>query len=248
MVTHSSGNHAQAVALAASLRGIRATIVMPVTAPAVKRAAVEGYGATVVECAPTLDARVRTTEEVIARTGATLIHAYDHPHVIAGQGTAALELHDEVPDLDAVVAPVGGGGLVSGTALATRGLSPRCAVIGAEPAGADDAARSVATGTHVTHHEPRTVADGLLTTLGDHTWPVIRDLVDRIVVVDDDAILAAMRLLYERMKLVVEPSAAVALAAVLSPDFPPGPRRVGVILSGGNLDFDPLFAALRRSP
>ena len=242
VVTHSSGNHAQALALAASLRGIRAEIVMPSNAPAVKKRAVLGYGASVVECEPTLEARERTSATLVARTGAVLIPPFDHPHVIAGQGTVALEILEEVPDLDAIVAPVGGGGLVSGIALAVREAAPRVRVFAGEPAGADDAARSRETGERVRTHVPRTIADGLLTCLGDLTWPVVRDCVTDVIRVTDEEIVAAMRLLWERAKLVVEPSGAVPLAAVLSDRFPPAGevRRVAVVLTGGNVDLDRL--------
>jgi len=245
VVTHSSGNHAQAVALAAAMRGIQATIVMPTTAPQVKRNAVAGYGARIVDCEPTLEARETVTASVIEQTGATLIHAYDHPDVIAGQGTVALEIHEQVPGLDAVIAPVGGGGLLSGVTIATRGTAPDCRVFAGEPVGADDAWRSKTTGRHVRTHSPNTIADGLLTTLGQNTFPIVRDLVDDIFLVDDTEIVAAMRLIWERMKLVVEPSAAVPLAAVLSDRFRQldGMARVGVILSGGNVDLDRFFAA-----
>jgi threonine dehydratase len=245
VVTHSSGNHAQALALAASLRGIAATIVMPSTAPAVKRAAVEGYGATIVTCEPTLQAREQATAEVIHRTGATLVHPYDDPRVIAGQGTVGLELLEQVPHLDAIIAPVGGGGLLSGITIAVRGLSETCRVYGAEPTGADDAARSKASGERVRHHQPHTIADGLLTTLGDHTWPVVRDLVDGIYTVEDAEILMAMRLLWERTKLVVEPSGAVPLAVALSEGFREVPgEHVGIVISGGNVDVGRFFEGL----
>lgn len=238
LVTHSSGNHAQAVALAARSLGVPAHVVMPIDAPAVKRAAVEGYGAIVHPCEPTLEARARGAEAVLRATGGSFIPPYDHPDVIAGQGTVALELAEQVQPLDAVVAPIGGGGLVSGIALALQERAPRVRVFAAEPEGADDAARSKATGVRVTSHVPRTCADGLLTTLGELTWPVVRDLVEEVLVVDEDAIARAMRLLWERAKLVVEPSAAVPLAAVLAPAFRarPGLRRVAVVLSGGNVD------------
>ncbi len=242
VVTHSSGNHAQAVALAARLRGVPATIVMPTSAPAIKKRAVLGYGATVVDCEPTLAARETTTAAVIEQTGATLVHAYDNDHVIAGQGTVALELVEQVPGLDAVVAPVGGGGLLSGIALAVRGVSPQTVVFGAEPVGADDAFRSKDSGQRVVDHTPDTIADGLLTTLGERNWPVVRDLVEEIVLVDDDQIRAAMRLIWERMKLIVEPSAATGLAAARTPGFRAhGFGRIGVVLTGGNLDLDPMF-------
>lgn len=242
VVTHSSGNHAQALALAARMRGIAAYIVMPSTAPAVKKAAVEGYGGIVTECEPTLDARERTAAAIVERTGAVLIPPFDHPDVIAGQGTAALELLDEVPDLDAIVAPVGGGGLLSGCCIAARGLRSTIQVVGAEPLGADDAARSKAAGTFIPQTAPNTIADGLLTSLGTLTWPIIRDQVERIVTVTEEQIRAAMRLVWERMKLVVEPSGAVGAAAVLTDEFRalPGLRKVGVVFSGGNVNLDKL--------
>jgi threonine dehydratase/serine racemase len=246
VVTHSSGNHAQALALAARLRGIPAHIVMPSTAPAVKRRAVEDYGARVIECAPTLAARETTAAAVLAETGGTLIHPYDHPDVIAGQGTAGLELLEQVPGLDAVITPVGGGGLLSGVCLAVKGMVPAVRVFAAEPAGADDAARSKAAGRLIPHDpsgaRPKTIADGLLTSLGELTWPVIRDQVERVVTVRDEEIVAAMRLAWERAKLLIEPSAAVPLAAVLGEEFRglAGIKRVGVVLSGGNANLDRL--------
>ena len=243
VVTHSSGNHAQALALAARVRGIPAYVVMPKTAPAVKRAAVEGYGGRVTLCEPTLEAREATAAEVVARTGGVLIPPFDHPDVIAGQGTAALELLEEVPELDAVVAPVGGGGLLSGFTVASRGLNPSIRVFGAEPTGADDAARSKAAGRRLPVGPTNTIADGLLTSLGDLTWPIVRDQVERIVTVTDDQIRIAMRLVWERMKLVIEPSGAVGVAAVLSDEFRAlaGIRTVGVVLCGGNVNLDKLY-------
>jgi len=242
VLTHSSGNHAQALALAAKMRGVPAHIVMPLSASPVKRRAVEEYGGRVVPCAPTLAARETTAAAVQAETAACFIHPYDDPRIIAGQGTAALELLSSVEGLDAVIAPVGGGGLLSGTCLAVRGVDPGIRLFAAEPAGADDAARSLAAGTLIPQTAPDTVADGLLTSLGELTWPVIRDHVERVVTVDDGAIIAAMRLAWERAKLLIEPSAAVALAAVLSPAFLAleGLERVGVILSGGNAALDDL--------
>lgn len=238
VVTHSSGNHAQAIALAARMRGIPAHIVMPSNAAAPKKAAVKGYGARIVECEPTLPARESTAARVLEETGGTLISPYDHPHIIAGQGTAALELLEQAPDLDAIVAPVGGGGLVSGTcAVATE--APRgVRVFAAEPKGADDAARSKAAGERILQTDPRTVADGLLTSLGDLTWPYVRDVVERVITAEEDEIIRAMRLSWERAKLLVEPSAATAVAAVLTEEFRGlgGMPRVGVILSGGNVD------------
>ena len=242
VVTHSSGNHAQALALAAQLRGIPAHVVMPANASPVKRRAVEGYGGRVITCQPTLAAREETAAAVLEETGGTLIPPYNHPDVIAGQGTAALELLEQVPGLDALVAPVGGGGLVAGLCLAARAIDPSLRVIAAEPAGADDAARSKAAGALIPQTAPRTVADGLLTSLGDLTWPVIRDRVERVVTVREEEIIAAMRLAWERAKLLIEPSAAVAVAAVLADEFRAleGARRVGVVLSGGNVNLDGL--------
>jgi len=238
VVTHSSGNHAQALALAARLLGIAAHIVMPSNAAAVKRRAVEEYGASIIECAPTLAARETTAAAVVTQTGATLIHPYDHPDIIAGQGTTALELLDQVGSLDAIVAPVGGGGLLSGICIAAKGVAPSTAIFAAEPAGADDAARSKAAGHPIPQTNPQTIADGLLTSLGTMTWPIIRDYTERVVTVSEAEIVAAMHLAWERAKLLIEPSAAVALAAVLTDEFKRlrGLDRVGIVLSGGNVD------------
>ncbi len=240
VATHSSGNHAQAVALAARMRGVAAHIVMPSDALAVKRRAVEGYGARVIECEPTLEARDTTAEAVIAETGATFIHPYDHPDIIAGQGTSALELLAQVPQLDAIVVPVGGGGLISGICVAAKGIDPGIRIFAAEPLGADDAARSKAAGKLIPQTGPDTIADGLLTSMGELTWPIIRDHVERVITVSEEEIVAAMRLAWERAKLLIEPSAAVAVAAVLSDTFraTEGIDRVGVVLSGGNVDLD----------
>lgn len=249
VVTHSSGNHAQAVAIAARARGIPAHIVMPTDAPRVKRAAVEGYGATVHPCEPTLEARTRTAARLIEQTGGTLVPPYDHPDVIAGQGTTALELIAQVPALDAVIVPVGGGGLLAGMTLALRELAPAVRVFAAEPSGADDAARSKASGERVARHEPKTICDGLKTTLGELTWPVVRDLVEDVLLVEDLMTVPAMKLLFERMKLVVEPSGAVGLAAAFGSRFRAldGLERVGVVLTGGNVDLDALpWARPRR--
>ena len=239
VATHSSGNHAAALALAAQRRGVPCWIVMPDNAPPNKRAAVAGYGGQILLCAPTLAARQAAAAAVVAETGATFVHPSEDPDVIAGQGTAALELLEQVPDLDAILAPVGGGGLVSGCAIAAQG---RVQIYGAEPTGADDAARSKAAGVCLPQLHPQTVADGLRTSLGPNTWPVVRDRVSDVLTVDDDATIAAMRLVFERMKQVIEPSAAVPVAVALSDTFRrlPGLRRVGVILSGGNVDLDAL--------
>lgn len=240
VATHSSGNHAAALTLAAGLRGIPAYIVMPRSAPAVKKEAVAGYGAKIFFCESTLDARESTLAEVVKETGAVFIHPYNDYRVIAGQGTAALELLEEVPDLEMVVAPVGGGGLLSGTALTVSQLSPKTAVIGAEPEGADDAFRSLESGKIIPSLNPQTIADGLLTSLGSRTFPIIQKHVERIVTVSDDDITHAMRLVWERMKIIIEPSAAVALAAVLSSKMDVEGKPVGIIFSGGNVDLERL--------
>jgi len=240
VVTHSSGNHAQALALAARLRGARAVVVMPENAPRVKVAAVEGYGARVVFCEANIAARREAVDEILEREGMTFVHPYDDPRIVTGQATAALELFDEVPDLDRVVTPVGGGGLLGGTALAARYFSPRTAVIGAEPAGADDAARSKAAGHIIPSVDPKTLADGLLTSLGELTFALVDRHVERIVTVEDREIVAAMRLLWERMKLVVEPSGAVSTAVVLGDELDVEGQRVGIVISGGNVDLDRL--------
>jgi threonine dehydratase len=238
--THSSGNHAAALARAAGLRDIPAHIVMPSSAPPVKKAAVAGYGAHITECEPTLEARETTLAAVQERTGATFIHPYDDPRVIAGQGTCALELLEQVPGLDVVMPPVGGGGLASGTTITMTALAPEVELWGAEPAGADDAHRSLRDGILYPSIEPKTIADGLLTSLSERTFRILSAGLRGILTVDEDTIIRAMRLLWERAKLVVEPSAAVPLAAVLAnPDRFAG-RRVAVILSGGNVELDRL--------
>ncbi len=242
VVTHSSGNHAAALAQAARLRGTSAHVVMPTSASSLKRRATLGYGAEVIDCAPTLEARESTAAATLARTGGTLIPPFDHPDIIAGQGTAALELLADVPDLDAIVGPLGGGGLISGLCIAGHGLSPRLRVVAAEPKAVDDGARSLAAGQLVPQPGGRSIADGLLTSLGAQTWPIIREQVDRVITVSEEEIVAAMRLLWERAKLMVEPSSAVVLAALLSPEAAAltGVQRVGLVLSGGNVDLDHL--------
>jgi threonine dehydratase len=240
VATHSSGNHAQALALAARLRGIPAHIVMPENSPKVKVAAVRGYGARIVFCPPTQRDREQTLESVVAETGAVFIHPYNNLGIIAGQGTCAMELLEQVSELDIVMAPVGGGGLLSGTALACAYLQPEIRVIAGEPKGADDAYRSLRDGRIYPSENPRTVADGLRTSLGSLTFPIIRRHVRRIVTVEEDSIVAAMRHVWERMKILIEPSAAVPLAAVLEGGFDMRGKRIGIILSGGNLDLDRL--------
>jgi len=240
VVTHSSGNHAQALALAAKLRGIPAYIVMPHSAPAVKRAAVEGYGGKITFCEPTLEARESMLARVVAKTGATVVHPYNNYQVIAGQGTATLELLEDVPDLDMIIAPVGGGGLLSGTAIAATELAPCVRIIGAEPERADDAFRSLAAGKIMPSVNPQTVADGLLASLGDLTFPIIRNRVEQIVTVSEAGIIAAMKFVWERAKIVIEPSAAVAVGALWEHKLDLAGLRAGVILSGGNVDLDRL--------
>ncbi|MEE4271619.1 MAG: pyridoxal-phosphate dependent enzyme [Thermoanaerobaculales bacterium] len=238
--THSSGNHAAALARAAGVRGISAHIVMPRSAPPVKKAAVAGYGGLITECEPTLEARETTLSEVQDRTGATFIHPFDDPRVIAGQGTAAIELLDQAPELDVVMAPVGGGGLASGTTITVSSLRPEIELLGAEPAGADDAFRSLRDGTLYPSVEPNTIADGLLTSLSDRTFRILSDRLEGILTVDEETIVRAMRLLWERAKILVEPSGAVPLAAVLAHPECFADRRIGLILSGGNVDLDRL--------
>jgi threonine dehydratase/serine racemase len=244
VATHSSGNHAQALALAARLRGCSAHIVMPRTACLTKQRSVKGYGGFLYLCEPTLRSRESTAAEVAGQTGAVMIPPYDHPDIVAGQGTAALELLEEVGDLDAIIGPVGGGGLIAGTSIAARGLGAVARIFAAEPAGADDAARSLAAGRLIPQTSPNTICDGLLTSLGERTWPIIRDHVERVITASDEQVVAAMRLVWERMKLLTEPSAAVAVAGVLSDELRSldGIARVGVILSGGNVDLDRLPA------
>ncbi|MCH2259781.1 MAG: pyridoxal-phosphate dependent enzyme [Candidatus Thalassarchaeum betae] len=236
--THSSGNHAQALALAAKQRGIPAYIVMPNTAPKVKVAGVQSHDAEITFCEPTLEAREATAASVIERTGATLVHPYDNPNVIAGQGTAAMELFEQAGPMDAMVAPVGGGGLMSGTCITTRALFPETRLFGAEPEGADDAARSLAADEYIPQTGPDTICDGLLTSLGQLTWPILRDHLEGVITVSDEEVIEAMRLLLKHLGMVVEPSGAASLAAVLRPEFRDleGISRVGLILSGGNVD------------
>ncbi|MDZ7607529.1 MAG: pyridoxal-phosphate dependent enzyme [Cyclobacteriaceae bacterium] len=238
VATHSSGNHAQALALAAAIKGIPAFIVMPRNAPLSKKEAVAGYGAKVIECEPTLEARESTLNQVVKETGATFIHPYNNDKIIAGQATCALEILQKIHELDILIAPVGGGGLLSGTALTARYFSPKTRVFGAEPTGADDAYRSKESGRIVPSVNPKTIADGLLTSVGDKTFPIIQKYVERILTVDDDVTIKAMKLIWQRMKIIVEPSAAVALAVVMAHENHFKNQRIGIILSGGNMDFD----------
>jgi len=236
VATHSSGNHAAALALAASLRDAQAYIVMPENSPEVKKAAVAGYGAEITFCQPTLQAREDGLAEVVERTGATVIHPYNDPRIIAGQGTAALELLEEVSDLDVILVPVGGGGLSSGTCLAASGIP----VIGAEPKGADDAYRSLAAGKIIPSVDPDTIADGLLTSLGELTFAILSRHMQKIITVDDPSIISAMRHVWERMKMIIEPSSAVPVAAVLQNKNEFFNQHVGVIISGGNVELSRL--------
>ncbi len=240
VATHSSGNHAQALARAAALRNIPAYIVMPENAPRVKVHAVRDYGGRVTFCRPALEARESALEQVVQKTGAVEIHPYNDLRVIAGQATAAMELLEQVPGLDLILCPVGGGGLLSGTALAARYFSPATKVAACEPAGADDAYRSFQAGKIIPVTRPQTIADGLLTSLGTLTFPIIHQFVSEIVTVGETAIVEAMRLIFERMKIVVEPSAAVPLAAVLEKKIDVSGKKAGIILSGGNVDLDRL--------
>ena len=240
VATHSSGNHAGAVALAAKLRNATAYTVMPDNVSRVKRVAVAGYGAKITFCEPTLSARDDVLNDIVQETGAAFIHPYDNRRVIEGQATAALELLEEVPSLDVVMTPIGGGGLISGTALTVHGLSPQTKVIGVEPEGADDAYRSFKSGALVPGMAPESIADGLLAPLSERTFNIISRYVDDVVTVNDDAITDAMRTIWERMKLVVEPSAAVPLAALLSGRVNLAGLKVGIILTGGNVDLNRL--------
>lgn len=236
VATHSSGNHAAALALAARMRGIPAHIVMPRTAPEIKKKAVGGYGGIITWCEPTLEARESALADVVSDTGAVVVHPYDNFHVIAGQGTAAREMIEDAGSFDVIMAPVGGGGLLSGTALSAKALSPGCRVIAAEPAGADDAFRSFHAGKIFPSLHPQTIADGLLTSLGERNFAIIMARVDDIVTVSEEKIIEAMRLVWERMKIIIEPSSAVPLGAILEGKVDVEGLKTGIILSGGNLD------------
>lgn len=244
VVTHSSGNHAAALARAARERGIPAWIVMPSNAPQAKCRAVEGYGGQITFCEPTIAARESTAKQILDKTGAVLVHPYDNPDIIAGQGTATLELLEEIPDLDVVIAPVSGGGLLSGTAIAAKSLRPQSRVIGAEPANADDAFRSLRAGRVEPLSPAFTIADGLRAGLCERTFAILRARVDEVVLVSEEEIVSAMRHVWERMKLIVEPSSAVAFAVTLKHLPALAGKRIGIIVSGGNVDLERLpFAA-----
>jgi len=240
VTTHSSGNHAAALALAASMRGIPSFIVMPENAPSIKKKAVEGYGAKITFCKPTQKEREDTQARVQKETGAAFIHPYNNFNVICGQGTASLELLEEFPNLDIVIAPVGGGGLLSGTLTYVKGFNPNIKVYGAEPVNADDAFRSLRDKTIYPSVSPKTIADGLLTSLCELTYEIISTKCDGILTVTESGIVDAMRLVWERMKIIIEPSSAVPIAAIMEhPQYFTG-KRVGVIISGGNVDLDGL--------
>ena len=238
--THSSGNHAQALALAAKMRGIPAYIVMPNNAPSVKKNAVAGYGGLITFCEPTLEARESTLEGIRRETGATMVHPYNDEHVITGQGTAALELLEDVPDLDVIITPVGGGGLLSGTAIAATELKKGIRVIAGEPEMADDAFRSLQAGKIIPSVSPKTIADGLLTSLGTVTFPIVRKHVEQIITVSEAGIIETMKYVWERAKIIIEPSSAVAVGVLWERKIDLRGFKVGIILSGGNVDLEKL--------
>ncbi len=247
VITHSSGNHAQAVALAASLLNVQATIVMPKGAPINKIHATKDYGADVIFCENTLEARTKTTDQLIRNYNYILLHPYDNDNVINGQGTAAYELIKEEGDFDIIITPLGGGGLLSGTVLATKGLSPKTRVFGVEPSIADDALRSIQSGHIIPSTYPNTIADGLRTSICKRTFNFILKYVDKILTVSEMEIIDAMRFLWERMKIVVEPSGAVPLATLLSKKIEIKDKKIGIIVSGGNIDIEPFFNLLKES-
>ncbi|MEY8847577.1 threonine/serine dehydratase [Psychroserpens sp. XS_ASV72] len=236
VVTHSSGNFAQALSLAAKSLGIKAYIVMPSNAPKVKREAVLEYGGEIIECEPTIEARQHAADEIVKSTGATFIHPSNHPDVILGQGTAAYELLEKIPDLDYIICPVGGGGLIAGTALVGTYFSEHCKVIGTEPFEADDAYRSLISGKIESNITANTIADGLRTQLGSHNFPIIKEHVSEIIRVTENDIIEAMKFIWERMKIIIEPSSAVAFAGVVKQESQFKNKKIGVIISGGNVD------------
>ena len=238
--THSSGNHAQALALAAKMRGIPAYIVMPSNAPLVKKNAVDGYGGQITFCEPTLEARESTLDRVRLDTGANVVHPYNGERVIAGQGTAALELLEDIPDLDVIIAPVGGGGLLSGTSIAATGIRKGIRVIAGEPEMADYAFRSVKAGKIIPSTNPKSMADGLLSSLGQINFPIIQDRVEQIVTVSETGITEAMKFIWERAKIIIEPSAAVGVGVLWEKKIDLSGLKIGVIISGGNVDLNKL--------
>lgn len=244
VATHSSGNHGAALALAAARRGIPAWVVVPTDASGFKRDAIARYGAEVVDCAPGLANREARLAELVAERGARVVHPYDDNAVIAGQGTATLELLEQAGPLDALLVPVGGGGLVSGSALAARAVCPGARIVAAEPVGADDCWQSVQTGRRVRLEQVSTIADGLRASIGERNWALISRHVDEVLRISEQEIVAAMRIAWERLKIVIEPSSAVPLAAILGGHLPVAGRRVGLIFSGGNIDLESLPALL----
>jgi threonine dehydratase len=240
VVTHSSGNHGAALAWAAAKRNIAAHIVMPSNASKAKTFAVEAYGGKIVFCEPTVSAREAATARLVEELGLELVHPYNDYRVIAGQGTAALELLEDVPDLDVVITPLGGGGLLSGTAIAVKGINPKIRVIGAEPAGADDGFRSFKSGIMVTFATPNTVCDGLRSLLGDKSFALIREYVDDIVLASEDNVISAMRQTWEIMKIIIEPSCSPPLGAIIEGNLDVAGKRVGIVLTGGNVDLEKL--------
>ena len=249
VATHSSGNHAAALARAAAIRGVPAYIVMPSGSSAFKVRRTEAYGATITFCEPTHAAREAACKRILEETGAALVHPFTDERVMAGQGTAAVELMNEIVDLDAIMCPVGGGGLLAGTAVAAKAVRPLIRVIAAEPLGADDAARSFAAGRLLSNSHPATIADGLRANLGEPNFEILRKYVDAVITVQESSIIAAMRLIWETMKIVIEPSAAVPLAALLERNVPDAANsRIGIILTGGNVDLDNLPWMERSAP
>lgn len=240
VATHSSGNHAQALALAAKMKNIPAYIVMPDNSPKVKSDAVRGYGGNIIFCKPTLEARETTLNEVIEKTGAEFIHPYNNFNVISGQGTAALEFLNQIEDLEILMTPVGGGGLLSGTLISAKNINPAIKVFAAEPIGADDAFKSIQKGQIIPSINPNTIADGLLTSLGTLTFEIINKYIDEVITVSDESIIAAMKLIWERMKIIIEPSSAVPFAAVMDNPSKFQGKKVGIILTGGNVDLNKL--------
>jgi threonine dehydratase len=236
VATHSSGNHALSLSYAAGRRGIQATVVMPRTAPEAKKAAVRDYGGKVLECEPSTAAREEMLEELVARTGADFVHPYNDHRVIAGQGTCSLELYQDIEELDAVVAPIGGGGMISGTCLTLSNVSPETAIYAAEPKNADDVYRSFHAGKIIEDDSPQTVADGLKVSLRPHTWYFVSNYVSDVLLATEEEIIDAMYLTWQRMKIVIEPSSAVPLATILKNKSLFEGKRVGVILTGGNVD------------
>ena len=240
VATHSSGNFAQALARAAAILNVPSYIVMPENAPIVKVDAVKDYGGIITFCKPNLKAREDTLRDIIGKTGATEIHPYDNYDIIAGQGTATFELLSEINDLDIILCPVGGGGLISGTALSASYFSDKTIVIGCEPKGADDAFRSFKEGRIIPSLDPITIADGLLISLGERNFPIIKEHVDEIVTVSEESIIEAMKLIYERMKIIIEPSSAVTLASIIEKKVSVAGKKIGLIISGGNVDLSKL--------